>query len=932
MGKRLITSLVALLICVVALGEETNWTFSNDYVEVDGLYYRLDQSNMVAQFLAGNYETEDVTVPETVKYDNVNYTVCSVDNNRIYNSKVKALTLPATIKEIKEYAFSYWNILKRLTLKSSVPPTLGGNLGQINLKIYVPVGTIHAYRISNEYWNNSNVLIDGDGLSVFVTVTTPGTLAEETIKKVDYLQEVNKLSVAGAINNADLTTIKDNMPNLLEIDLSEADCGSLPSSWMSSRFALEKISFPKNLKYIGSFCFSYCRSIETVTLPEGLTEVGSSTFSYCTSLREVSLPSTLKETGSYMFDNCISLKTVNFAEGLTRLGNGTFSNTGIEEIVMPSTLSTIGGDVFRECKSLSKIILNEGLATIESSAFRYCTSLVEIELPASLKYCGEVPFDNCTNLINITMKAISPAHIDERCPISSVDMSKVTLYVPSVSLSAYKTTPGWREFYTINSMDSYKPQSFDTCYPFSLTIDTDERGEGYTPDMLLQFVERNNNYYYGSITTSGSGALALKKYSGYYDYRRASYNTEYPVCMTSLVNNITMTAEEATTTFNIPCEKWVFVSFPYDVNVNDIKVKTEGYVDFVVRRYSGENRALGDLNYTWIDIPEDGTMKAYEGYIINARASNPNGDRLSSCTLEMVASKTANTNNLVTNEKAVVGLNEYASEFAQNRSWNLVGNPYPCYYDTRNMNITAPITVWNIYSQKYEAYSPVDDSYVLMPGEAFFIQRPEELSAITFELDGRQITREAKDPEQSKASVRGGDREVVNMYINDADGNKDRTRVVLNGNASANYEMDKDAAKFITTDVCQIYSVDGNVNYAINERPAPAGDIKLITYCPKAGKYEITADGKYSTKVILIDNMTGKNIELTDGAVYQFEGDKGYSSRFSLTFGEDGTTGINTVTKRNTDDTIYTISGAKVEDAADNGIYIINGKKVVVKK
>lgn len=400
MGKRLITSLVALLICVVALGEETNWTFSNDYVEVDGLYYRLDQSNMVAQFLAGNYETEDVTVPETVKYDNVNYTVCSVDKNRIYNSKVKALTLPATIKEIKEYAFSYWNILKRLTLKSSVPPTLGGNLGQSNLKIYVPVGTIHAYRISNEYWNNSNVLIDGDGLSVFVTVTTPGTLAEETIKKVDYLQEVNKLSVAGAINAADLTTIKNNMPNLLEIDLSEADCASLPSSWMASRYALEKISYPKNLKSIGSSCFSYCRSIETVTLPEGLTEVGSSAFDHCYSLREVSLPSTLKETGSYMFNVCASLKTVNLAEGLTRLGNGTFSSTAIEEIVMPSTLNTIGGDVFRECKSLSKIILNEGLATIESSAFSYCTSLVEIELPASLKYCGGVPFYNCTNLIN----------------------------------------------------------------------------------------------------------------------------------------------------------------------------------------------------------------------------------------------------------------------------------------------------------------------------------------------------------------------------------------------------------------------------------------------------------------------------------------------------------------------------------------------------
>lgn len=933
MIKRLIISMMSLLICVVALGDETNWTFSKDYVDVDGLRYHLDIGNKVAQVLLGNYGMEEnVIVPEAIKYDNTNYTVRSVNNysNSGYGKKVKTITLPVTIKEIKNNAFSYVDNLKKLTLKTSVPPTLEGNL-RSNLKIYIPAGTIHSYRIANERWNSNNVLIDGDGISVFVTITTSGTLADEVIKKVDYLQEVNKLSIAGAINYADLSTVKDYMPNLVEIDLSEADCEALPSYWLSSRFAMEKITLPVNIKSIGGWCFSACKSIETMTLPEGLTSAGSNVFSSCTSLREVTLPSTLRETGQNMFLNCTSLKIVNFSEGLTTIQSSTFESTAIQEIRMPSTMKNIEVNAFGNCKYLSKVILNEGLTKIMSGAFYNCTSLEEVELPASLEWCDDIPFSSCKNLKNITMKAISPAYIGGKCPIGSVDLSQVTLYVPSVSLSAYKSTPGWSDFYTINSIASYKPQVYDTCFPFSLTVDTDDREEGYTPDMMLQRAEINSDYYYGAITISGSGALALKKYTGYYDYRRA-YNNSESVCMTSLVNNIAMTAEEATTILRTPCERWIFVSFPYDVNIKDIKVITEGTVDFVIRKYSGENRALGDLNYTWIDVPADGKMKAYEGYIMNVRAIDSNGRDIDFCEFEMPAFKPSGLSNLLTNEKAVVVLNEYASEFAHNRSWNLVGNPYPCYYDTRNMNISAPITVWNIYSRKYEAYSPVDDNYVLMPGEAFFVQRPEDLSAITFDLDGRQITRKVKDSEQARAAVRGAVREVMNFYLSDADGNKDRTRVVLNANASACYEIDKDAAKFITTDVCQIYSVGGNANYAINERPVSADNIQLMTYCPKAGKYAITMDGNHNTKVVLADSETGKSIELTDGAIYQFDGTKGASARFSLIFGDDDTTGVDTVVKQNGDNTIYTISGTKVEDAKDNGIYIINGKKVVVKK
>ena len=80
------------------------------------------------------------------------------------------------------------------------------------------------------------------------------------------------------------------------------------------------------------------------------------------------------------------------------------------------------------------------------------------------------------------------------------------------------------------------------------------------------------------------------------------------------------------------------------------------------------------------------------------------------------------------NDAVTMPLNLYPSEFAHNAHWNYVGNPSPCYYDTRFLGSTSPVTVWNPVKQRYEAYSPIDDSYILSPGQAFFMQAPPTAS------------------------------------------------------------------------------------------------------------------------------------------------------------------------------------------------------------
>ena len=146
------------------------------------------------------------------------------------------------------------------------------------------------------------------------------------------------------------------------------------------------------------------------------------------------------------------------------------------------------------------------------------------------------------------------------------------------------------------------------------------------------------------------------------------------------------------------------------------------------------------------------------------------------------------------------------------------------------MDFTAPITVWN--GNTYKAYSIADDDFVLRPMQGFFVQKPDAVDNIVLQPSGRQIEPTVNRPSQVVSSRRNSserERFIFNIEIA-SDTLSDATRIVLNEQASADYELECDASKFmsINEDVPQIYSIDNEGNrLAINERPAINGEIPL---------------------------------------------------------------------------------------------------------
>lgn len=798
-----------------------------------------------------------------------------------------------------------------------------------------------------------------------IRVTVPGALGDTILSRVTNFTDVQSIKISGTLNDADYETIRSRLSKLKEADIAEVNTTAIPDRLFYQHTDLEIVKLPTQLQTIGDDAFYGCKNIKhidfpstltsvgnrafydcdnllEIILPEGFTSLGRSAFDSCDNNQYVKLPSSLTIVSPYAFASNKSLKSIDFSKELLRIEEYGFAwCSSLNNIVFPSSLQYIGGYSFRNNSSLSDITLNEGLYQIADNAFYDCDALKEVVLPSSLVLCHPSPFDYCDNLMKVTCLSIEPPYMTDQIPYG-LGMEGRVLYVPYLSVNVYKQTAGWDKFQTVEPIDVL-PKNINILGDVHFTLPEDIPAD-YKPNVAIIHEQKETTYYapleYGSLTVNGVGKLSIDNFNTVWD---PSYQIETgrDQCYCSLINNSVLQAENVSITLCPRNSNWTFVSFPFNVKVSDIETTAEGETYWVIRKYDGQKRASGDTNNTWVRLENDDVLNAGEGYIIQSSRYYNNSWPVYSVFLMKAINDTLK-NNIFISTDATVTLKEFESELSNNRSWNLIGNPYPCYYDIRFMDFQAPVTVWDTGRKTYNAYNPMDDAIVLSPGEAFFVQRPADKATITFFKDGRQTNRVARTLDtaaRAKAHASAlPHRIIANFTVNDGE-HTDCTRVVLNDNALLDYEMDKDASKFMSTDtnVPQIYTTVDGINYAINERPMADGAVDLNIY---AGKDDLCNISLFQDiegySVTLEDKAEGKSTLLSAGEEYSFLAKEGYNTgRFVIHFSKapTGPTSIDSPqpdTKQS--NTIYNINGVKVATPAQNGIYVQKGKKVVHSK
>ena len=357
---------------------------------------------------------------------------------------------------------------------------------------------------------------------------------------------------------------------------------------------------------------------------------------------------------------------------------------------------------------------------------------------------------------------------------------------------------------------------------------------------------------------------------------------------------------------------WYFICPPFDVRMSDITTISGNQV--AIRYYDSEARAAGSTS-NWKDVAPDATLKAGQGYIF----------RVSSADYVCMPATEETHNQIFRSQAVTTPLSEYSSDDANARNWNLVGNPYACFYDIYRMDYTAPLTVWNSDNSTYNAYSIADDDFALRPMQAFFVQKPDGVEAITFQTEGRQITSTIDHSAGVKAMAgKAASRRFIELELSNGI-TDDHTRLVVNPQAQETFDANNDASKMMSTDItAQIFSVQGDEAYAIKESPFAAGQAEIGMWFPADGQYVVNIT-RADVKVELMDN----------GAVvpmpYTFTADEGFcEGRFVLRITTDPTA-IEGVEGNDASAPLYDLQGRKVGSTTHKGIYVQKGKKMVVK-
>ena len=304
----------------------------------------------------------------------------------------------------------------------------------------------------------------------------------------------NRATLLGVDPDAPLTAknikLDFNERNPIVYENTNYDLTVVGDSALKEATMVQRIILPSTIKSLGVSAFKNCKSLMNINIPEAvtvfsdslfygcsellmdipnqITMVGTLAFANCTKFypkslanvkeikyqafintgfQEVTIPSSVTEMGEEVFKECKSLKKVVFADGFNQpLPKYSFWNcTKLQDIELTGAMQSVGLNAFQGCTSLTNVELPEGIAIISNGAYQGCRNLRSISLPSSTDYIGTKVFNRCDTLFQITvLKEEPPFAIKDA--FDSIHYEKATLYVKNVSNYQNENAEPWNEF------------------------------------------------------------------------------------------------------------------------------------------------------------------------------------------------------------------------------------------------------------------------------------------------------------------------------------------------------------------------------------------------------------------------------------------------------------------------------------------------------
>ena len=140
--------------------------------------------------------------------------------------------------------------------------------------------------------------------------------------------------------------------------------------------SLTSINIPTSVKKIDNGAFCDCKSLKSINIPNSVTCIGVQVFLRCSSLASIVIPNSVTDIADYAFQDCSSLTSVTIPNLVRNIGSGAFYKCySLTSVTIPNLVRNIGQGAFSKCYSLTSVTIPNLVRNIEREAFSDCHSL-----------------------------------------------------------------------------------------------------------------------------------------------------------------------------------------------------------------------------------------------------------------------------------------------------------------------------------------------------------------------------------------------------------------------------------------------------------------------------------------------------------------------------------------------------------------------------
>ena len=172
---------------------------------------------------------------------------------------------------------------------------------------------------------------------------------------------------------------------------------------------LENLYLGRNLSYDtsssnGNSPFKNNKTLTSVTIGNNVTSISNYAFYYCWGLTSIIIGNNVESIGYSAFYGCYNLTKVEIPDNVTIIGGYAFYGcSDITSVVIGDNVTKIGNYAFYQCSDLANIAIGNSVTSIGNYAFAWCAKLTNITIPNSVTSIGEGAFSDCSHLTNITI-------------------------------------------------------------------------------------------------------------------------------------------------------------------------------------------------------------------------------------------------------------------------------------------------------------------------------------------------------------------------------------------------------------------------------------------------------------------------------------------------------------------------------------------------